>query len=108
MFSFPQKFCVVYLVIKRRHKTSILFIFKLLKVKLLANKGNLLLKLKPVRNVVLSFLKKLSFHNFSSSSSSSSSSMYILLNKYFCYNIFKKLTFILTGCHEYLYISVCI
>ncbi len=31
-----------------------------------------------------SFLKKLSFHNFSSSS------MYILLNKYFCCKVFKK------------------
>ncbi len=30
-FIFPQKFCVVYVVIKRRHKTSISFIFKLLK-----------------------------------------------------------------------------
>ncbi len=47
-----------------------------------------------------SFLKKLRFHNFSSSV------MYILLNKYFCCKVFKKLTFILTGCREYLYISV--
>ncbi len=51
-FLFPQKFCVVYLVIKRRHKTSISFIFKLLK-KFLENKGKLLLKLKHVRNVVV-------------------------------------------------------
>ncbi len=40
-----QKFSVMYLVIKRRHKTSISFIFTLLTIKLfLANKGNLLLK----------------------------------------------------------------
>ncbi len=32
VFHFPQEFCVVYLVIKRRHKTSISFIFKLLKI----------------------------------------------------------------------------
>ncbi len=72
----------------------------------LANKGNSLLKWKHVRNVVWSFFKKESFHNFSSS-------MYILLNKYFCYNIFQKRfylqnTFILTCCREYLYISVCL
>ncbi len=35
--------------------------------------------------------------------------MNILLNKYFCCTVFKKIqTFILTGCREYLYISVCI
>ncbi len=60
-------------------------------------KGNLLLKLKHVGNVVRSFLKKLSFHNFSSS-------MYILLNKIDS----KTRIFIWTGCCEYLYISVCI
>ncbi len=66
----------------------------------LANKGNLLLKLKPVRNVVLSFLKKFSFHNFSS--------MYILLNKYFCYNIFKKTDFYFDGLPWIPLHSVCI
>ncbi len=72
-FFFPQKFCVVYLVIKGRHKTSISFIFTFLKMLLfLADKQKLLLKLKPVGNVVWSFLTKCSFHNFSS--------MYILLN----------------------------
>ncbi len=45
-------------------------------------------------------LKKISFHNFSSSV------MYILLNKYFCCTVFKKCTFILTDCCEYLHISV--
>ncbi len=33
--------------------------------------------------------------------------MYILLNKYFCCTVVKKQTIILTGCREYLYISVC-
>ncbi len=50
-FLLPQKFCVVYLVIKRRHKTYISFIFTFL-----TNKGNLQLKLKHVGNVVWSFL----------------------------------------------------
>ncbi len=59
-FIFPQKFCVVYLVIKGRHKTSISFIFKFLTILLfLADKRNLLLKFKPVGNVVWSFLKKM-------------------------------------------------
>ncbi len=39
-FIFPQKFCVVYLVIKRRHKTSISFIFKLLKMLLFWQHSN--------------------------------------------------------------------
>ncbi len=64
----------------------------------MANKGNLLYMLKMLCD---HSLKKYSFHNFSSSG------MYILPNKYFYYNIFKK-TLILTGCREYLYISVCI
>ncbi len=53
-----------------------------LKLNFLANRGNLLLKLKYVGNVVWLFLKK--NHNFSSSV------MYILLNKYFCCIVFKK------------------
>ncbi len=59
-FIFPQKFCVVYLVIKWRHKTCFM---------------EMLCDLS---------LKKGSFHNFSSSV------MYILLNKYFCCTVFKK------------------
>ncbi len=67
---------------------------------ILANKGLLLLKLKHVEMWFLNIPKKYSFHNFSSSSSS----MYILLNKYFCYNILKKTlkTFILMGCRTFL------
>ncbi len=51
-----------------------------------ANKGNLLLKVKYVGNVVCAFLKKVSFHNFSSV-------MNILLNKYFCCTVLKKTDF---------------
>ncbi len=65
----------------------IIFYFKIFEnLTFLANKGNSLLKLKHVGNV-WSFLKKLSFHNFSSSV------MYILLNKYFCSTVFKKTDF---------------
>ncbi len=67
-------------------------IFTFLKIKLfLANKGNLLLKLKHVGHVVWSFIKKNCFHNFSSSV------MYILLNKYFCCTVFKKADFYFDG-----------
>ncbi len=84
----------------RRHKTSISFIFKLFKIELFfANKGNLLLKLKHIGNVVWSFHKKIMFNNFSSSV------LYILLNKYFCCSL-QKAGLILTCCREYLYISV--
>ncbi len=47
----------------------------------MANKGNLLYMLEMLCD---HSLKKYSFHNFSSSG------MYILPNKYFYYNIFKK------------------
>ncbi len=72
----------------------------------LANKGDLLLKLKHGRIVVLSFIKK-----------------YIVLIIlvvvvcifcrtiviYFCCKVLKlNQTFISMGCREYLYISVCI
>ncbi len=57
------------------------------------------------------FLKnKVLFIYNSSSSSSSSSITYILLNNsnIFWHNVFKlNWTFILKGCREYLYISVC-
>ncbi len=84
-----------------KHKFHLSLHFWKLNFFFFANKGNLLLQLKHVVNVVWSFLKKIN-NNFSSSSV-----MYILLNKYFCCTVFKK-TFILTGCREYLYISMCI
>ncbi len=102
-FIFPQKFCVVYLVIKWRHNTN--FIYVNFRKFYFFDKGNLLLKLKHVGNVVWSFLKK--------------NKGFIILVAVvvvcsFCWtNISSALsskaqTFILTCCCEYLYISVCI
>ncbi len=69
-FIFPQKFCVVYLVIKWRHKTYIEFIFKLLKIKKKFGKQReFTIKIKDIKY-----------------NCSSSSSMYILLNTYFYKN----------------------
>ncbi len=82
-FLFPQKFCVVYLVIKRRHKTSISFIFKFGKILLFLQQREFTIKIKTCRKCSVIIPQKNSFHNFSSV-------MYILLNQYFCCTVFKK------------------
>ncbi len=56
-FIFPQKFCVVYLVIKWSYKTLISFhSLNYWKLNFLVNKGNLLLKLKHVKMLCVHFL----------------------------------------------------